>query len=254
MYVVNCSVRQTVVKGKIQIGTSGWHYDHWRGNFYPESLSKREWLDYYAQQFPCVELNNSFYRLPAAGTIEGWCKQTPASFTFVVKASRLITHMKKLHECEEAFARFYDVIKNFGKKLGPILFQLPPHWSANADRLDTFLRILPAGQQSVFEFRDPGWYCDAIYQLLEKHNAALCLSDFDGVTDPDVVTADFLYVRLHGPAGDYRGSYRPEALKDWASRIRQWQSRDKDVYLFFNNDEAAYAANNAAELTRLCLA
>ena len=240
------------MKGKLQIGTSGWHYDHWRGNFYPELLSKREWLTYYAQRFSCVELNNSFYRLPAVKTIKAWCDQTPASFSFVVKASRLITHMKKLRECEGAFGRFHDVIETFGAKLGPILFQLPPHWSVNEDRLRDFLDILPQGQRYVFELRDSSWYCDAIYQLLKQHNAALCLTDFEGVAALDIVTADFVYIRLHGPTGDYRGSYHPAVLEDWAGRIKQWQSQNKDVYVFFNNDEAAYAVDNAAELTRLC--
>ena len=155
-----------MVKGKLQIGTSGWHYDHWRGNFYPEALSKREWLPYYAQRFPCVELNNSFYRLPKNKTVMSWCRQTPASFTFAVKASRLITHMKKLRECEGVFDRFHEVIKTFGTKLGPILFQLPPHWSVDTGRLAEFFSILPRGRQFVFEFRDPSWYCDAVYQLL----------------------------------------------------------------------------------------
>ena len=242
-----------MVKGNIQIGTSGWHYDHWRGNFYPESLSKREWLSYYSQRFPCVELNNSFYRLPGTGTIKGWYKQTPASFTFAVKASRLITHLKKLHECKDAFNRFHGVIKTFNTKLGPVLFQLPPHWSVNVDRLEVFLDILPAGQRSVFEFRDPSWHCNSVYQLLKQHNMALCLTDFSGVEIADPVTADFIYMRLHGPAGDYRGGYSGSKLKTLARKLRDWQLLGKDIYVFFNNDEAGYAVANAAELTRLCL-
>lgn len=241
-----------MTEGKIFIGTSGWHYDHWRGGFYPESLPKREWLSYYARRFSCVELNNSFYRLPKTRTIASWVEQTPASFTFIVKASRLITHMKKLRGCNEAFSRFYEVINTFGKNLGPVLFQLPPHWSVNTDRLKYFLSILPERQRFVFEFRDPSWYCGEVYKLLRGHNAATCLSDFDGMDFPDTVTADFVYVRLHGPSGDYRGSYSHAKLKVLAARISAWLSQKKNIYVFFNNDEAGYAAANAVELIQLC--
>lgn len=241
-----------MTEGKILIGTSGWHYDHWRGSFYPESLPKREWLSYYARQFPCVELNNSFYRLPKTETIATWVEQTPAPFTFIVKASRLITHMKKLRECEAVFANFNKVMKSFGRKLGPVLFQLPPHWSVNLERLQEFLSVLPARQHFAFEFRDPSWCCDEVYRLLDRHNVATCHSDFDGIEFPDVVTADFVYVRLHGPTGDYRGSYSHSKLKALAGRISQWRLQKKIIYVFFNNDEAGYAAANAAQLLHLC--
>jgi len=242
-----------MTKGKIHIGTSGWHYDHWRGSFYPETIPKREWLSYYSRRFPCVELNSSFYRLPEAGTITSWVEQTPASFIFIIKASRLITHMKKLRECETVCAHFYEVIKTFGDKLGPVLFQLPPHWRINPDRFLEFLAILPARQRYVFEFRDQSWCCDEIYQLLTRHNMATCLTDFAGMNLQDVVTADFVYVRLHGPSGDYRGTYPHRELKNWAAKIKQWQLQRKEVYVFFNNDEAAYATANAAELMELSL-
>lgn len=240
--------------GYIYIGTSGWHYAHWRGNFYPTSLSSRKWLDYYAGRYPCVELNSSFYRLPGRKTITAWLAQTPPSFTFAVKASRLITHMKKLRDCGTVFERFQETIKLFCSKLGPVLFQLPPHWSVNTGRLQDFLSILPPGRHYVFEFRDPSWYCEEVYRQLEQHNAALCISDFGSMVLPAVMTADFVYARLHGPTGDYRGSYRRAELKAWASRIQGWRMSGNDVYVFFNNDEAAYAAANAADLRDLCCA
>lgn len=237
----------------IHIGTSGWHYNHWRGGrFYPEEVPPSQWLAYYAQRFCCVELNNSFYQLPETSTILAWAKQTPPHFRFAVKASRLITHMKKLQNCAEALAVFLDTIAVFGEKLGPILFQLPPKWHVNPMRLENFLKQLPKGYRYTIEFRDPSWHIGEVYELLHTHHIAFCQFDLGGFCTSEQVTADFVYVRLHGPGAPYAGSYSASSLHGWAERLLTWSARGKQAYIFFDNDEAAHAVANARLLQGLC--
>ena len=234
--------------GKLWIGTSGWHYAHWIGPFYPEGTEPEAFLPFYARQFRSVEINNTFYRLPDRATLAAWRDATPPGFLFACKASRYITHMKKLKDSEAATRRFFDLVPVFGEKLGPILFQLPPHWHADPERLSQFLSSLPSGFRFAFELRDESWFSPPIYRLLERHGASFCAYDLDGSQSPVRVTADFAYVRLHGPDGAYRGRYTGQALAGWAKRLRNWQRAGLDAYCYFDNDEAGYAASDALRL------
>lgn len=235
----------------VHIGTSGWHYKHWLGSFYPANLRPKEMLSWYMERFDTVELNNSFYHLPARETFEGWRRATPSSFCFAVKGSRYITHRKKLNDPASALARFMEPVESLGDKLGPILFQLPPRWTCNVPRLNAFLDALPPSHRYTFEFRDPSWHDPAVYRVLGRHNAAFCLYELDGFETPYQLTADFVYVRLHGPGRKYQGDYSPQQLRAWARRLARWRQRVKAVYVYFDNDQAGYAAKNAAELKSL---
>ena len=232
----------------VYIGTSGWHYQHWRGVFYPPELAARDMLLSYGKWFDTVEINNTFYRLPSQQTFTDWYHATQAEFCFSVKASRYITHHKKLKDVEPALVRFMQLVDSLGSKLGPILFQLPPRWSRNVARLVTSLHSLPAPHRYTFEFRDASWHDASIYQALRRHNAAFCMYELDGFQSPHEVTADFAYVRLHGPGRKYQGEYSLHALKTWARPIKQWRCSLHAVYIYFDNDQAAYAAKNAAVL------
>jgi uncharacterized protein YecE (DUF72 family) len=232
----------------VRVGTSGWHYAHWRGNFYPADLPANRWLAYYAEQFQTVEINNSFYQLPGEETFRQWHAQTPPGFVFAVKASRFITHMKKLSDPQASTAKFFERVALLGEKLGPILFQLPPRWRPNLERLETFLAALPSkvGHRYAFEFRDPAWLTPAVYEVLARHNAALCIYHFNGRSSPKELTADFTYLRLHGPGGPYQGKYSPDELAEWARECLAWRGRD--IFCYFDNDMAGYAPQNAREL------
>ncbi len=237
--------------GAVHIGTSGWHYKHWRGPFYPEKFSASKMLDFYVRHFDTVEINNSFYKLPTEAAFEVWRDGTPPKFCFAVKGSRFLTHMKKLKDPEEGIARFMERVEVLGRKLGPILFQLPPWWAVNVERLDAFLAALPRKRLYGFEFRNLTWHHPDVYAVLRKHNAAFCLWELAGVRSPIEVTADWTYIRLHGPGGPYQGSYSDEALAEWAARIRQWKRSMRVVYAYFDNDQAAYAVANARTLAQL---
>ena len=186
---------------KVRIGTSGWHYKHWCGPFYPEDLPPTKMLSYYLRHFDTVEINNSFYRLPTAECFCQWREATPAGFCFSVKASRFLTHFKKLKDPEQAVDKFLPRVAELKQKLGPILFQLPPRWPANPERLENLLAVLPRKLLYAFEFRDPRWHIPSIYEILRRHNAAFCIFDFAGFQSPLEITADFTYIRLHGPGG-----------------------------------------------------
>ncbi len=236
----------------IRIGTSGFHYKHWRGHFYPEKMPSSQWLNFYLQHFDTLELNNSFYRLPTVGAFENWRDSTPANFVFAVKASRFLTHNKKLKDPENALDNLLPRAAHLGKKLGPILFQLPPQWKVNPERLMGLLEILPKELRYAFEFRELSWLTPEINKILERFNAAFCIYELAGYHSPLEVTADFAYVRLHGPAaGKYQGSYSDERLNEWAKRIRDWAKSLKAVYIYFDNDQAGYAAQNALKLKRM---
>ena len=235
----------------LRIGTSGWHYAHWRGVFYPGELPPSEYLAYYACYFDTVEINNSFYQLPARSSLTGWKDRVPAGFIFAVKASSYITHRKKLKDPHTTTSRFFERIGVLAEKLGPVLFQLPPRWRVNAARLEEFLPALPRGLRYAFELRDPSWFDPRIETILRRHNAAFCIYEFDWRLSPLLVTADFVYVRLHGPEGAYCGRYGRRRLKPWADRIRDWLAEGLSVYVYFDNDEAGYAVQDALTLREL---
>ena len=236
---------------RIFIGTSGWHYRHWKGLFYPDDLANRELLKYYARFFRCVEINNSFYRLPTRKVLEEWSNSVPKDFIFSVKASRFITHMKKLKDPEQPLDRLFDRITALEKHLGPVLFQLPPNWHRNVDRLKVFLDRLSPKFKYTFEFRDPSWFDDEVLELLSHNNVAFCIYQLGEFESPRHVTADFVYIRLHGPSGSYAGRYSRQALSGWAGAISAWVRQKKSVYCFFDNDQAGYAVLNAHELLEM---
>ncbi|MDL2124092.1 MAG: DUF72 domain-containing protein [Deltaproteobacteria bacterium] len=234
---------------EIRIGTSGWYYKHWKGPFYPLKIRDSEILPFYLKHFDTVEINNTFYRLPEKNTVKAWCQHTPDGFLFAVKGSRFITHMKKLSDPAESVKYFFDAVKPLGRKLGPIVFQLPPRWKCNIKRLEVFLNELPKELRYSFEFRDKSWLCSEIYRLLAKHNAALCIYDLKGFESPREITADFTYIRLHGPSKNaYQGCYDKNSLHKWAGRIKTWKGRLAAVYIYFDNDQMGYAAHNAMRL------
>ena len=242
---------RSMSKETVHIGTSGWNYPHWRGTFYPKNLAQKDWLGFYAERFQSVEINNTFYRLPERSTLETWKRSVPAGFTFTVKASRYITHMKKLKDPGQSTERFFERIEVLKGKLGPVLFQLPPRWKRDRKRLESFLEQLPPGYSFCFEFRDPSWFDPEIYETLELRRAAFCIYELAGRISPKRVTADFLYIRLHGPGSAYQGSYDTAALSGWAGAISSWISLGKTVFCYFDNDQKGYAAENALELNSM---
>jgi uncharacterized protein YecE (DUF72 family) len=238
--------------GKVHIGTSGWHYKHWIGPFYPGKLPSSKMLRFYVEHFDTVEINNSFYRLPAPTAIQAWCRETPPGFCFAVKASRYITHNRKLNDPKETVEKFMSVAEKLERRLGPILFQLPPGWKLNLERLDNFLSGLPRHHRYVFEFRNPTWNVPEVFGLLHRHNAAYCIYDLAGFQSPIQITANFTYIRLHGPAANkYQGDYTESALRTWASRISAWRNDLKHIFAYFDNDQAGFAPKNARELKKM---
>ena len=234
--------------GRHYIGTSGWHYKHWIDKFYPTGLNTKDQFSYYMSFFDTVEINNSFYRLPSKETFRKWHGETPSNFLFSVKASRFITHMKKLSDPEDSPNLFLSHAGELADKLGIVLFQLPPGWKVNVERFDSFVSALPRNQRFVFEFRNSSWYTENIYAILRKRNCGFCIYELAGHTSPTIVTSDFVYVRLHGPGDKYQGSYSHRSLKKWAEQVLQWKNEDRDVYVYFDNDQDAFAALNAITL------
>ncbi len=235
----------------IRIGTSGWHYKHWLGKFYPTGTPASGMLDFYARHFDTVELNNSFYHLPKQAALDRWRESTSPGFCFSVKASRFLTHMKKLKDVEAGLAKFLEAAEILDQKLGPILFQLPPGWEVDVDRLRSFLTLLPHRHRYAFEFRNVSWETAQVYDLLSQFGIGYCAFDLAGYQSPVQITADFAYVRLHGPGGKYQGSYGQDALEGWAGRIAAWRRELSAVFVYFDNDDSAYAAENARVLKTL---
>ncbi len=243
-------------KPRCWIGTSGWNYPHWSGVFYPQDKKPAAWFQHYAQFFDTVEVNNTFYRLPSPDVFVRWGKEAPAGFCFALKASRFITHVKRLLEPERSAAEFLGRATGLEGKLGPILFQLPPSGRANPARLAVFLeylrrqRILP-DVQVAFEFREASWLTPEVLADLEKANVALCLADWPELHVDGPITADFVYIRRHGAMGRYAGSYSRAALRQEADRIRGWLGNGRSVYMYFNNDAKGHAVANALTLKEL---
>lgn len=230
------------------IGTSGWSYDHWDGVFYPQDVRKEERLSHYIKFFKTVEINNTFYHLPTAKAFKGWRESTQRGFIFSLKASRFITHMKKLKGAKDALNTFLKRAMILRDRLGPILFQLPPHWKCNPDRLRGFLSLLPSGLLYTFEFRDDSWFDDRVFTLLKKKNSSLCIYHMPDFLSPIKVTADFVYIRFHGAKSLYGGKYSKSELMKWSEMIKGFMEKGLDIYAYFNNDAHGYAVENALEL------
>jgi uncharacterized protein YecE (DUF72 family) len=236
----------------IRIGCSGFLYDHWKGTFYPEDLSRNLWLDFYAKHFSTVELNVTFYRLPERETFAKWYLSTPKDFVFSIKASRFITHVKKLKDCEEPVEAFFSRASVLKEKLGVVLWQLPPTFNLDIERFKEFLNALrPYGTRNTFEFRNKTWITKKIFNLFEKQNIALCLADHPDFLNDLPATADFIYIRRHGGNGSYATSYSTESLKKDAKFIGSNLKKKRDVFIYFNNDAFGYAPKNALELIAL---
>lgn len=236
------------------IGTSGWHYSHWRGAFYPEELAPREWLSYYTQRFPTVELNGSFYRQPRTSTWELWRKTAPEGFRFAVKASRFLTHIRRLANPQEPLERVLSGARLLGDRLGPVLYQLPPGFHRtpeNVERLEAFLPLLPGDVRHAIEFRHRSWFVDETAELLRRHGIAFCSFDMVGLECPLLATAPFAYVRFHGSEALYASNYTDEMLEGWAARLRDLAREADELYIYFNNDACGYAIANARTLAEL---
>ncbi|MGH6671722.1 MAG: DUF72 domain-containing protein [Xanthobacteraceae bacterium] len=240
------------ITGRVWIGTSGWTYDSWRGAFYPENIPKRAWLSYYAAHFATAEINSGFYRTPSLEAVTSWRDNTPDDFLFAWKASKFITHWKRLTEkCENSIALMQTRLKALAPKVAVVLFQLPPQFSRNEERLSSFLGMLPRRRRYAFEFRHKSWYADTVLEILHRHNVALCLSDHAEAPTPWEVTAQHVYVRGHGPSGRYRDSYSPGTLRRWSDIIAAWNGQKRDVFVYFDNDQKAAAPADAMRLMDL---
>jgi uncharacterized protein YecE (DUF72 family) len=232
----------------VHVGTSGWHYKQWVGDFYPAHFAPANMLAWYAREFHTVEINNSFYRLPEEKTFRDWARAVTEGFLFAVKASRFLTHIKRLKDPEEPIKLFFSRAKHLGSHLGPVLFQLPPKWKADSGRLREFLALLPRKHHSAIEFRDESWYTPEIYEVLRRHNVALCIHDWHSAPWARELTANFTYLRFHGTSGRYAGNYPDDILQGWARQIQSWAPRLSNVYAYFNNDVAGHAIRNALTL------
>ena len=236
--------------GNFHIGTSGWNYPHWRGLFYPQGLPAGKWFARYAQVFRTVEINNTFYHLPREETFNAWRRQAPENFIYAVKANRFITHMKKLKDPASTLEKFLPRAKRLEEHLGPILYQLPPGWRPNLERLRRFCEQLPANLTHVMEFRQPAWLGEETFRILEEHEVCLCIHDMFP-HHPRRVIGKALYVRFHGVGARYGGSYSRRDLRPWAAWMRETAASGCEVYAYFNNDRNGYAIRNAQTLREL---
>ena len=237
---------------KLLIGTSGWSYRSWRGPFFPKDLPARAHLEYYARQFPTTELNGVFYRTPTEEAVRGWAERTPEDFVFAWKASKFITHWKRLNDTSRnSLALMESRLRLLGGKAGPVLFQLPPQFEKNRERLAAFLKLLRRRRPYVFEFRHPSWYEDDVLDLLRDSDVALCISDHHDAPSPWTVTAGHVYVRDHGPQGRYRGHYSRNMLDSQARRLRKLRKDGRVVYVYFDNDQKSAAPKDALLLMQM---
>jgi uncharacterized protein YecE (DUF72 family) len=238
--------------GEVRIGTSGWNYASWRETFYPQGLPARRWLEHYGTVFDTVEINATFYRLAKPSAVAAWVEQTPPDFVFAAKSSRFLTHMKRLTDMDRGVGRYYDSIAPLADspKLGPVLWQLPDNFKRDDDRLVFALEHLPPGRHA-FELRHPSWFADPVYELLRKHGAAFVIHDSrHRDPTPEVLTADWTYLRFHHGRRGRRGNYSETELREWAAKVRDLTSQ-ADVYAYFNNDWETFAPPNALRLRRL---
>lgn len=238
--------------GRVRVGTSGWVYAHWRGRFYPKDLPQSRWLEWYAERFDTVELNNPFYRQPSRAQFERWRKAVPVGFQYAVKLNRFITHMRRLKVDAPTVARSYDTVAGLGPALATMLVQLPPRFRFDKERLDLFCdAVARRRRRHALEPRDASWLSDAALSALRERGIALCLIDTPLWPSRPAITAEFVYVRFHGPGRLYASPYEDDQLRRWAQRIRAWRDEGRDVFAYFNNDERAYAPRDAARLREL---
>jgi len=236
----------------VRIGCSGWQYKHWRGDFYPADLPPDRWLEFYVARFDTVEINNSFYRLPEPRVFASWRRRAPPGFIYAVKASRFLTHMKKLKDPAEPLSRFFSHARQLGPTFGPVLYQLPPRWPVNVERLESFLQELPPKRRHAIEFREPSWYSDEVLALLSHHRVALCLHDMKGSATERVAIGPFIYLRFHGTTR-YGGRYDDETLQGWAEWLAPHIERGVGIYAYFNNDVGGHAPRDAIRLREAIL-
>jgi uncharacterized protein YecE (DUF72 family) len=235
----------------LRVGTSGWHYRDWRGAFYPQRLPTRRWLEYYAARFGTVELNNTFYRLPNPARFSSWKAQTPDDFLFTVKASRFLTHYRRLHDPEEPSERLLAAAGALDEKLGPVLLQLPPNLGVDVPALARVLDAFGDRVRVVCEFRDASWYCDEVYDLMSARDVSLCLTDRRNRHGPLVRTASWGFVRLHEGIATPRPHYGNRALARWVDRVAEMWATTNDCFVYFNNDHAGCAVRDAFEFAAL---
>lgn len=244
-----------IKKGNLHIGTSGWIYGDWDGIFYPENLPSKDKLKYFSSHFKTAEINYSFYHLPRPKTYENWYNQTPQGFIFAVKASRFITHIKRLENVKDAWEGFLENALHLKEKLGPILFQFPPSFKAddeNIKRLTGFLKLISLTNiRFAFEYRNKSWCDEAIYNILKRFNIAWVIADSPKYPKAEAVTANFIYIRMHGSTTLFSSKYTYEEVKTLAQKIQTWLEKGFDVYVYFNNDFQGFAVQNAKELLEL---
>lgn len=238
----------TTARPQIRVGCCGWNYRHWQGVFYPRELGPAEWFGFYARSFDTVEVNNTFYVLPEPQVFDAWEQEAPEGFVYAIKASRFLTHMKKLIAPEEPLARILGRARRLGDHLGPVLYQLPPRWRCNHERMRAFLSLLPADLTHVFEFRDPSWYEGSLLRMLAEHGACLCAHDMPGSASGPRAIGKVAYVRFHGAGGRYSGSYSEAALRPWAEWLAAQHREGREVYAYFNNDIGGHAVGDALRL------
>jgi uncharacterized protein YecE (DUF72 family) len=239
------------------VGTSGWSYRHWSGIFYPAAVKPARYLEYYLTRFDCVELNSSFYHLPRESTVEGWMQRTPESFRFCPKLSRFVTHQMRLADCDRALEKFFRLFRIMRDRLGPVLIQLPPGLPYDRFRVIDFFHLLREHYhefQFAMEIRHRSWITDDFFQLLNQFGISFVMADSgDRFPSFEVVTADFVYLRFHGPEALYASDYSDESLFHYAEKIIRWVENGMMVWVFFNNDFGGYAVTNATRLSGLVL-
>ncbi len=236
----------------VLVGTSGWHYAHWRPQFYPASMGPAHWLEYYSERFAAVEVNNAFYRLPERSTFERWRDIVPSDFVVAVKASRYLTHVKRLKDPEEPVARLLDRCTALGPRLGPILLQLPPNLKVDPQQLDRTLAAFSGAVRLAVEPRHPSWFTKEVRTVLEKRAAALCLADGGPVETPMWRTTDWTYARFHAGKGRPQSCYLRRELEAWIDRWAEQLSDAEDTYCFFNNDLHGCALRDARWFAAAC--
>jgi uncharacterized protein YecE (DUF72 family) len=238
---------------KVYIGTSGWNYKHWKGLFYPEEIPESKWLEYYSRFFNTVEINMTFYRFPDEKSVEKWEKMVPAGFLFSVKGNRIITHVKKLKDIENLLKRFLTIISLFGRKLGPVLFQLPPSFAFKKERLNEFCKVLSSqniiekGKFSI-EMREKSWLNEETFSILKFYGISLCFSDYPELEVSSPLTSSFAYIRRHGPSSLYSSCYTEKEIEEDSRFILELIREKKDVFIYYNNDAYAWAVKNALQL------